>query len=101
VVMLDLECDALIIEMFQHFFKAIRYGGISSLERLPSVVFWWLPFIFVEVWLLPFAMGSENYTEDYIVRKDSNVQLYFSLFVDCLVSHMHDRCGLGRDLWVT
>lgn len=25
VVMLDLECDALIIEMFQHFLKAIRY----------------------------------------------------------------------------
>jgi len=65
------------------------------------LVFWWLPFIFVEVWLLPFATGSENYTEDYIVRKDSNVQLYFSLFVDCLVSHMHDRWGLGRELWVT
>lgn len=25
VVMLDLECDALIIEMFQHFLEAIRY----------------------------------------------------------------------------
>lgn len=25
VVMLDLECDGLIIEMFQHFLKAIRY----------------------------------------------------------------------------
>ena len=25
VVMLDLECDALILEMFQHFLKAIRY----------------------------------------------------------------------------
>lgn len=25
VVMLDLECDALIIEMFQHFLNAIRY----------------------------------------------------------------------------
>jgi hypothetical protein len=34
VVMLDLECDALIIEMFQHFFKAVRYGRISLLERI-------------------------------------------------------------------
>ena len=25
VVMLDLECDALLVEMFQHFLKAIRY----------------------------------------------------------------------------
>lgn len=29
VVMLDLECDALILEMFQHFLKAIRYELIS------------------------------------------------------------------------
>lgn len=26
VVMLDLECDTLIIEMFRHFLKTIRYG---------------------------------------------------------------------------
>lgn len=30
VVMLDLECDALILEMFQHFLKAIRYRRIQS-----------------------------------------------------------------------
>lgn len=28
VVMLDLECDALILEMFQHFLKAIRYRSV-------------------------------------------------------------------------
>jgi len=31
VVMLDLECDALLIEMFQHFLKAIRYTLIYPL----------------------------------------------------------------------
>lgn len=29
VVMLDLECDVLIIEMFQHFLKAIRYSAFD------------------------------------------------------------------------
>ncbi|KAJ6915276.1 hypothetical protein NC651_017312 [Populus alba x Populus x berolinensis] len=42
VVMLDLECDALIIEMFQHFFKAIRdyhpEDVFSSMETIMSLV---------------------------------------------------------------
>ncbi|KAG5244441.1 myb protein [Salix suchowensis] len=42
VVMLDLECDALIIEMFQHFFKAIRdyhpENVFSSMETIMSLV---------------------------------------------------------------
>ena len=32
VVMLDLECDGLIIEMFQHFLKTIRYCTIFYFE---------------------------------------------------------------------
>lgn len=31
VVMLDLECDALIVEMFQHFLNSIRYKLLQSL----------------------------------------------------------------------
>uniref|UniRef100_A0A6N2K7Q0 Tudor domain-containing protein n=1 Tax=Salix viminalis TaxID=40686 RepID=A0A6N2K7Q0_SALVM len=42
VVMLDLECDALIIEMFQHFFKAVRdyhsENVLSSMETIMSLV---------------------------------------------------------------
>ncbi|KAJ6295366.1 hypothetical protein OIU78_023397 [Salix suchowensis] len=42
VVMLDLECDALIIEMFQHFFKAVRDNHsenvLSSMETIMSLV---------------------------------------------------------------
>lgn len=30
VVMLDLECDSLIVEMFRHFFKAVRYDLLST-----------------------------------------------------------------------
>lgn len=30
VVMLDLECDALILEMFENFLKAIRYDSLFS-----------------------------------------------------------------------
>lgn len=40
VVMLDLECDALILEMFQHFLKSIRYR-----PRQSSVFAVVLPFI--------------------------------------------------------
>lgn len=36
VVMLDLECDALILEMFQHFLKAIRYSVFYSLSSFTS-----------------------------------------------------------------
>ncbi|XP_014501197.1 transcriptional regulator ATRX [Vigna radiata var. radiata] len=42
VVMLDLECDALILEMFQHFFKAIREyhpeNVFSSMETIMTLV---------------------------------------------------------------
>ncbi|XP_008445261.2 sister chromatid cohesion protein PDS5 homolog C [Cucumis melo] len=42
VVMLDLECDGLIIEMFQHFFKTIRdyhpENVFSSMETIMSLV---------------------------------------------------------------
>ncbi|KAK6912515.1 hypothetical protein RJ641_022116, partial [Dillenia turbinata] len=42
VVMLDLECDALILEMFQHFFNAIRdhhpENVFSSMETIMSLV---------------------------------------------------------------
>ncbi|XP_010265626.1 PREDICTED: micronuclear linker histone polyprotein-like [Nelumbo nucifera] len=42
VVMLDLECDALIIEMFQHFLKAIREDHpenvVSSMETIMTLV---------------------------------------------------------------
>ncbi|AEE85973.1 transcriptional regulator [Arabidopsis thaliana] len=42
VVMLDLECDALLIEMFQHFLKAIRdhHSGnvFSSMENIMTLV---------------------------------------------------------------
>ncbi|KAK9699893.1 hypothetical protein RND81_08G202200 [Saponaria officinalis] len=42
VVMLDLQCDDLIVEMFQHFFKTIRddhYEGIfSSMETIMTLV---------------------------------------------------------------
>lgn len=33
VVMLDLECDGLILEMFEHFLATIRYGQICMLPR--------------------------------------------------------------------
>ncbi|KAI9106695.1 hypothetical protein K1719_022223 [Acacia pycnantha] len=42
VVMLDLECDALIVEMFQHFFKAVRENHpesvFSSMEIIMTLV---------------------------------------------------------------
>ncbi|XP_028782650.1 microtubule-associated protein futsch [Neltuma alba] len=42
VVMLDLECDALIVEMFQHFFKAVREhhpeSVFSSMEIIMTLV---------------------------------------------------------------
>ncbi|KAF7830345.1 Sister chromatid cohesion protein PDS5 like B-B [Senna tora] len=42
VVMLDLECDALILEMFQHFFKAVREhhpeSVFSSMEIIMTLV---------------------------------------------------------------
>ncbi|XAR69997.1 hypothetical protein NMG60_11001803 [Bertholletia excelsa] len=42
VVMLDLECDALIVEMFQHFLKAIRdyhpENVLSSMETIMTLV---------------------------------------------------------------
>ncbi|KAF7817297.1 Sister chromatid cohesion protein PDS5 like B-B [Senna tora] len=42
VVMLDLECDALILEMFQHFFKAVREhhpeNVVSSMETIMTLV---------------------------------------------------------------
>ena len=34
VVMLDLECDGLIVEMFQHFLKDIRYELIIKLFNM-------------------------------------------------------------------
>ena len=39
LVMLDLECDALIVEMFQIFFKIIRsiYSLISAMETIMSL----------------------------------------------------------------
>jgi hypothetical protein len=33
-VLLDLECDALIAEMFQHFFKSIRYELLHTVPAL-------------------------------------------------------------------
>ncbi|XP_028799119.1 uncharacterized protein LOC114754513 isoform X2 [Neltuma alba] len=42
VVMLDLECDALIVEMFQHFFNAVRghhpENVLSSIETIMTLV---------------------------------------------------------------
>lgn len=39
VVMLDLECDALIVEMFQHFLKSIRYNSAHLLKAYPLISF--------------------------------------------------------------
>ena len=41
VVMLDLECDGLIVEMFQHFLKDIRYELIIKLFNMSCLFHVW------------------------------------------------------------
>ncbi|XP_054818826.1 sister chromatid cohesion protein PDS5 homolog C isoform X2 [Prosopis cineraria] len=69
VVMLDLECDALIVEMFQHFFKAVREhhpeNVLSSIETIMTLVIEESEEISVDL-LSPILASVKKDNEEYL-----------------------------------